>query len=760
MFSLETGMCLLWILQFYTQVYAQDIHIEQKIMRDISEKWFLVNSSHQYVLIYDNLTSINAFRVKTTSIDAERTKPILIVARQEKQVTAWSIPLLVESPLIASNQSEYSYHTASKTLCHDYMDDIISSPFSFGPLHLAQNFIISLSTSSSKSLRISVELKEEKNFFVELNKTYSLSVSPSESRYVFYKFDSNTSDTVVVEVESDDEKCLIVSVQDSKCPVFDLNKDIKYEGIYETINTKGAITLARRRYVGGFFLVFVAKPDNYECSQRNSYIPRLTRPVFHTTYRAINASNIKFKVRNGITAKNYAMAITITIAILLVVALLILFAALISHRYGTISKRGHEDVDVQENFMHVSKKNAPGILRTIDLNLSLLAGCPDVIKRRSYNYLWHTLSIAIFYSIPVVQLVFTYQRIVNKTGDEDMCYYNFLCAHPLLGFSDFNHIYSNLGYVIFGILFICVVVDRHRLIKIRKIRGIPVHYGLFHAMGVALIIEGLLSACYHICPSQTNYQFDTSFMYVMAVLSMVKLYQNRHPEINATAYTTFTILGLAIFMAMIGILNGDLVIWITFVICYSILVVILSFKIYFLNYVIIGLNEFRTTLTNGESISKAIMPIRKTRFLLLVLANVANYSMLVVGLLLYNSNFTDFGTFLLGLLMGNAIIHTVFYTSMKLVNHEKMCPEAICYGLLSIGVWVWSSIYFFDAATLWTVTPAESRQWNQDCVLFEFFDKHDVWHLLSAPALYFTFMYLMVLDDDIIDKKHMDIPVF
>lgn len=58
------------------------------------------------------------------------------------------------------------------------------------------------------------------------------------------------------------------------------------------------------------------------------------------------------------------------------------------------------------------------------------------------------------------------------------------------------------------------------------------------------------------------------------------------------------------------------------------------------------------------------------------------------------------------------------------------------------------------------VTPAESRQWNQDCILLGFYDKHDVWHLLSAPALYFMFMYLMCLDDDIIDKKRIKIPVF
>lgn len=44
---------------------------------------------------------------------------------------------------------------------------------------------------------------------------------------------------------------------------------------------------------------------------------------------------------------------------------------------------------------------------------------------------------------------------------------------------------------------------------------------------------------------------DTSFMYVMAVLIMVKLYQNRHPDINATAYSTFSVVGIAIFIGII-----------------------------------------------------------------------------------------------------------------------------------------------------------------------------------------------------------------
>ena len=40
--------------------------------------------------------------------------------------------------------------------------------------------------------------------------------------------------------------------------------------------------------------------------------------------------------------------------------------------------------------------------------------------------------------------------------------------------------------------------------------GIPQHFGLFYAMGIALVMEGVLSACYHVCPSYSNFQFGES----------------------------------------------------------------------------------------------------------------------------------------------------------------------------------------------------------------------------------------------------------
>ena len=62
--------------------------------------------------------------------------------------------------------------------------------------------------------------------------------------------------------------------------------------------------------------------------------------------------------------------------------------------------------------------------------------------------------VAVFYALPVLQLVIIYQKVLNDTGDQDLCYFNFLCAHPLGDLTDFNHVYSNLGYVMLGLLFI------------------------------------------------------------------------------------------------------------------------------------------------------------------------------------------------------------------------------------------------------------------------------------------------------------------
>ncbi|KAK9881818.1 hypothetical protein WA026_017331 [Henosepilachna vigintioctopunctata] len=628
---------------------------------------------------------------------------------------------------------------------------------------VTQQLTVALSSSCNYGTVVRVELAREEKFFINHGLPSNLAVSPSQPRYAFYRFKDNDSDTATIEVESSDDNCLIVSIQDSQCPVFDLNKDVRFKGKFQTVSKKGGLTIKRRDFHEGFFIVFVAQPDNSDCSEDLTLDPGVD---YYYERNSDETTNVTFVVQRSLDRNQYINSMMITLAAIFIFYVIAIALIVIFRKYGSIKdltasslQISLRDDEVDDAYPR-SVQDIIYVLEKNNLDVKTLTKYPLKDKKRSFNYLWHIMSIAIFYSIPVIQLVITYQRIVNVSGNEDLCYYNFLCAHPTMTFSDFNHIYSNIGYLFMGILFLIATAHRQSIIPFRFEIGIPVHYGIYYSMGVALIIEGLLSACYHICPSQSNYQFDTSFMYVMAVLCMIKLYQNRHPDLNATAYSTFSVLGAGIMMATLGIMNGTLTVWLIFIFGYSLMCLYISFKIYYLSYILKGFNKLRQDISKLGFASEVFIPVKKARFIILVLVNLLNTTLLLAGMSLYFKGGTDFGTFLLGLLMANAILYILFYLVMKIYNNEKLCTEAIVYFILAIVTWTAATIFFLDAATLWTVTPAESRQWNQECILLGYYDKHDVWHLLSAPALYFTFMFLMCLDDDIIDKKQDEIPVF
>lgn len=114
--------------------------------------------------------------------------------------------------------------------------------------------------------------------------------------------------------------------------------------------------------------------------------------------------------------------------------------------------------------------------------------------------------------------------------------------------------------------------------------------------------------------SITVFLSDLSFMYIMAVLIMVKLYHNRHPDVNATAYATFTVIGIGIFSAVIGILNGQLWIWILFIVLYVGFCIYLSFKIYFFSHVLAGCRKFRDDVKKLGFSRETFAPVKKSKF--------------------------------------------------------------------------------------------------------------------------------------------------
>lgn len=71
-------------------------------------------------------------------------------------------------------------------------------------------------------------------------------------------------------------------------------------------------------------------------------------------------------------------------------------------------------------------------------------------------------------------------------------------------------------------------------------------------------------------------------MYIISVLCMVKIYQTRHPDINARASITFAVLALVIFLGTVGVLDGSVTFWILFTILHMIVCLFLTAQIYYM----------------------------------------------------------------------------------------------------------------------------------------------------------------------------------
>lgn len=97
---------------------------------------------------------------------------------------------------------------------------------------------------------------------------------------------------------------------------------------------------------------------------------------------------------------------------------------------------------------------------------------------------------------------------------------------------------------------------------------------------------------------------------------------------------------------------------------------------------------------------------------------------------------------------------------MKLFHKERISRLTIIFMLIAALGWGGSLFFFFQSPIDWQLTPSRSREVNRTCFLLGFYDEHDVWHMVSACSLFFSFMVMLTLDDDLLDIPRTEIPVF
>ncbi|XP_066917123.1 SID1 transmembrane family member 1-like [Clytia hemisphaerica] len=383
------------------------------------------------------------------------------------------------------------------------------------------------------------------------------------------------------------------------------------------------------------------------------------------------------------------------------------------------------------------------------------------LEKKFNIYYWNLMTVGIFYALPVVQLVLTYQRVTNESGDQDICYYNFFCARPYHILSAFNNVYSNIGYMLLGLLFVFFVMRRDRIAYMHHVKnpdkyqkyGLPKHYGIFYAMGWALFMEGVMSGCYHVCPNYSNFQFDTAFMYILGILCSLRLYQARHHDIFINGHFAFAGFAFVIFTSVIGVVYRSEGFFITFCFFHIMACFYLSLQIYYMGRAKTAL----VLMWHSRGYKICSRPQYPVRFMLLVVFMGINIALSLYGV---TNEVKDFATFLLGIIICNGLLYVGFYCIMKLYCGEKIKLFPVIFALASMVTWGIAIKFFVAGLTDWQTTAAQSREGNRKCIIGNFYDDHDLWHFLSACALFFSFMCVLTIDDDLDKTERSKIKVF
>jgi len=80
--------------------------------------------------------------------------------------------------------------------------------------------------------------------------------------------------------------------------------------------------------------------------------------------------------------------------------------------------------------------------------------------------------------------------------------------------------------------------------------------------------------------------------------------------------------------------------------------------------------------------------------------------------------------------------------------------------LFALFLGLWAAYFYTKRQQSRNKTPPESRNLNGTCQYLDFFDNHDLWHFLSATALFLANIFLLTIDDDLLLKNRNKIKVF
>ncbi|KFW85145.1 SID1 transmembrane family member 2, partial [Manacus vitellinus] len=710
-------------------------------------------------------------RVSVNVLSDHKDLPVLFVVRQKEAVVSFQVPLILRGLY----QRKYAYQEVSRTLCQPQTKTEVET----------QHFYVDVSTLS---LNASYQLRVTRveNFVLRTNKRFSFNATASQPQYFKYEFPEGV-DSVIVKVTSAMAfPCSVISIQDILCPVYDLDNNVAFIGMYQTMTKKAAITVQKKDFPShSFYVVVVVKTEDEACGGPLPYYPLSKNASPDEPVDQHNRQKmLEVMVSPAITSEAYVSSVLFCLSIFLsFYVLTLLIACWESCRGATRADRDHP---VPQVTPAASPTPSWAVVMTATVTAPSVSalGCPPVLHPPAHGPCPPSALLAgngsssstegVTDSLASTEVSYSYvgqEQFKRRTPSAltrplsipmGRCWY-----WAGLGQSKQNLPSPKFmpraqstpaplpqskgstkglqGRMLFACAPAVPSVAEPRGTGVGDIHPhwhshhVPPGQGQRRVRGIrARPCPPLPTPGPPPHPSDCCAPPDTSFMYMIAGLCMLKLYQKRHPDINASAYSAYACLALVIFFSVVGVVfgKGNTAFWIVFSVIH-----ILATSVTTTSCVptrwgtsggfrVAGGGWLRVPCARCCADPAACPSLPSAAYGLIVRPN-------------------DFASYLLAIGICNLLLYFAFYIIMKLRSGERIKLIPLLCIISTSVVWGFALFFFFQGLSTWQKTPAESREHNRDCILLDFFDDHDIWHFLSSIAMFGSFLVLLTLDDDL-----------
>ena len=359
----------------------------------------------------------------------------------------------------------------------------------------------------------------------------------------------------------------------------------------------------------------------------------------------------------------------------------------------------------------------------------------------SVTYSYITGIVGALLMIGAFPFVFAKWNRMIQEGDRDNCYYNDFCYKVANHDIPFNLMISNLTYIVHGLILVVWVLMVDTKVNLRCKSGRTFEeaaeiknrysFSIGYVFSWALVFQGLFSTLYDLCPSRVTFQFDLTFMFVIAGLTVLLLYNGiEHNRCLSSENVKYIKEATNLFCSLITFF---------FIIMYFDTLSYFFFAFTIIWWPVMVYWAFRKLEFCQKNCRDELEFRLRMFFFILIFPPTIFMNYKLVSL------FSDSVPTSLYLVTSCIVCIDIVQAGFKeklpkrkwqcaRCNHDKGTLQAL-FIFLTVIIFVAAFWVFQWLPTNKISSPENSRDKNEECVILEFFDWHDLWHFLSSFAL-------------------------